>query len=160
MKKIFILMLSTLMLLASPVLMTYAATGPGLAEKGKGMNVNVTASQNEDGDLVISVSGEQKEEFINLVTQEHKYTYKDNRIDYNSYGYGGSIFIKPTYINTSYEFVNAQVYDIDGNKIDEGTCDNDYSCKYTNKKEIIRDGDDLIIKKEIISNNSFSNNGK
>ena len=151
MKKIFILMLSTLMLLASPTLMTYAATGPGLAEKGKGMNVNVTASQNEDGDLVISVSGEQKEEFINLVTQERKYTYKDSGIDYNSFAYGGSIFIKPTYINNSYEFVNAQVYDIDGNKIDEGTCDNDYNCKYTNKKEIIRDGDNLIIKKEIIS---------
>ena len=151
MKKIFILMLSTLMLLASPTLMTYAATGPGLAEKGKGMNVNVTASQNEDGDLVISVSGEQKEEFINLVTQERKYTYKDSGIDYNSFAYGGSIFIKVTYLNTSYDFVNAQVYDIDGNKIDEGTCDNDYNCKYTNKKEIIRDGDNLIIKKEIIS---------
>lgn len=151
MKKIFILMLSTLMLLASPALMTYAATGPGLAEKGKGMNVNVTASQNEDGDLVISVSGEQKEEFINLVTQERKYTYKDSGIDYNSFAYGGSIFIEPTYINTSYEFVIAQVYDVDGNKIDEGKCDNDYNCKYTNKKEIIRDGDNLIIKKEIIS---------
>ena len=152
MKKIFILMLSTLMLLASPALMTYAATGPGLAEKGKGMNVNVTASQNEDGDLVISVSGEQKEEFINLVTQEHKYTYKDSRIDYNSYGYGGNICIKQTYINTSYEFVNAQVYDVDGNKIDEATCNNNnYSCEWAYKKEIIRDGDNLIIKKEIIS---------
>ncbi len=133
MKKIFTVLLATLMLLTSSTFMTFAASGPGLAEEGKGMNVTVTASQNANEDLVISVSGEQKEEFIRLVTQEGQ--YKDNMEDNTE---GGRISVTSELYGWWDEFWNYQCYDSEGAMTED-------------IKKITREGDDLIIKKDDIS---------
>ena len=48
MKNFLISLLSFLMLFTSVSFRVYAATGPGLAQKGEGMDVSVTARQNEN----------------------------------------------------------------------------------------------------------------
>ena len=136
MKKILVALLSTLMLLTTPSFLTHAATGPAaLADEGEGMNVSVTASQNGDGDLVISVSGDQKDEFINFVMEDNKYL-RDDSGSKSRISSGGQIDIVSSL--TSFSFSNIEYYNAGGSKISD-------------EKIIEREGDNLIIRKANIS---------
>lgn len=151
MKNFLISLLSFLMLFTSVSFRVYAATGPGLAQKGEGMDVSVTARQNENEDLVISVSGSEKDEFLSYIIQESKYLYKDGTITCISDG-GGRIDLNSDYAN--YTFTNRQIYDVNGNEITDCTNIEDFSCTWKNKKEISRNGDELIIARDTILNDN------